>query len=149
MSPRSSPLPDGISPIPSPPPIRSLPFLWRYYTCFSQSTSATSGRVADLMVSWPETGGREWRASQLGLASYHYTADCLFPSLLSPSSVVLRQRPSDRTRLPNGRRDGPPAVLTQSAAVTELSNGRTLLHAAEKHVPIACSYINIRVGLIH
>ena len=112
-------------------------------TCFSQSTSTTSGRVADLTASWSGEGLRSVPARPC-----HSTPlrPRLFPSSHSP--CFLSPSPSSyvsglRTRLP----DGPPSDLTQPAAVTDFSNGRALLHAAEEHVPIACSYINIRVGL--
>ena len=89
---------------------------------------------------------RDWRVSQLGLAApLHSTTSghVCFPLPSSPSHCFLSSYVSGlRTRLP----DGPPSDLTQPAAVTDSSNGRALLHAAEEHVPIACSYINIRVG---
>ena len=117
-------------------------------TCFSQCTSTTSGRVAVFMASWRETGECPSSALPLHSTPLHYVRPRLFPTSQLPLallSLVLRQRPSDA---PPGRASQRSySTRRGAAAVTAFSNGRALLHAAEEHVPIACSYINTRVGL--
>ena len=161
MSPRPSPSSVRIftNSFALPDPI--LSFLGRYCTCFSRCTIATSGRVADL---WQ--AGVGWRESErpasvrpgsaLPVATPLHNVHVCVPVPLARSprplppllSLVLRQRPSD----------APPSLASGRASRRSYSTRRCRCHRPnsamaalssplrEKHVPIACSCVNIRVG---
>ena len=160
MSPRPSPLPCGFSQIPSLSLIRSFRFsggIVRVFHAARRNFWACSG----LMASWSRIGGRvsgqrpsvPARPCQL---PHRFTTSTSVSFLFPPRSprpppllsLVLRQRPSD----------APPSLASGRASRRSYSTRRCRCHRPnsamaalssplrEKHVPIACSCVNIRVG---